>query len=414
MIKGTFSLGLAALAMGVSITAGVSAAAGAGRQPATSPAKTEPAKPGPTKPESAAGGYAAAADYSALMSGRAVLVMKAGQVVFERYDGGWSAERPHPLASGTKSFTGVMAMMAVQDGLLTLDEKVCDTITEWKNDPRRSGITVRHLLTLSSGLDANMNELESRGGSRLLGEGARLRSQRKGLDNAPPPPPDLAKASLKAEAKFDPGTKFEYGPTHFYVFCELLNRKLAAKGGAQNNTAAYLQARIFDALGIKVAYMGRDKVGNPNLPGGCLLTAREWAKFGQFVLRQGRAADTPEGPGKALLKPELLAQCFEASKSNKSYGLTWWLPAGGNEVSPVADQGGALGQLLKRRQGKSEDIKGPDGQPIKVFMAAGLGKQRLYVLPQFDLVVVRFAEATIEGQKFEDYEFLKRVVNAAK
>ena len=72
-----------------------------------------------------------------------MLIQREGKVIFERYDNGWAADRFHPLASGTKSFTGVMAMMAVQDGLLTLDEFVADTLTEWKSDPRKSKITVR-------------------------------------------------------------------------------------------------------------------------------------------------------------------------------------------------------------------------------------------------------------------------------
>lgn len=56
-----------------------------------------------------------------------MLVQQGGQVIFERYDNNWSADAPHPLASGTKSFTGVAAMFAVQDGLLTLDELAADT-----------------------------------------------------------------------------------------------------------------------------------------------------------------------------------------------------------------------------------------------------------------------------------------------
>lgn len=354
--------------------------------------------------------YTAAADYSAKHAGRAVLVMKGGEVVFERYDNGWSAQRRHPLASGTKSFTGVMAMMAVQDGLLTLDEKVSDTITEWKADPRRSLITVRHLLTLSSGLDAAPVELESRGGGLLLGEGARLRAERKGLDKAPPAPADLAEASVSdsVRMKHAPGEVFEYGPTHFYVFCELLNRKLAAADRPERDTGEYLDARIFKAIGID-ALMGRDRAGNPNLPGGCLLTARDWARFGQFVLDQG-SAKSPEGATKQLLKPEVLAQCWAPSAANPAYGLTWWLLTDDQAAGAVADSG--LERQLQRRNQASETkaIAGPDGKPLRIYMAAGLGKQRLYVIPQYGLVVVRFAEASREGIRFDNAEFLKPIL----
>ena len=64
--------------------------------------------------------------------------MVRGEIVFEDYAPGWTADKPHLLASGTKSFCGVMAACAVHDGLITLDEKVAETLTEWKDDQRKS------------------------------------------------------------------------------------------------------------------------------------------------------------------------------------------------------------------------------------------------------------------------------------
>ncbi|MFY7876949.1 MAG: serine hydrolase, partial [Pirellula sp.] len=92
-----------------------------------------------------------AAAYSHSQKGTGVLVMVQGKVVFEDYAEGWNADKPHLLASGTKSFCGVMAGCAVHDGLLTLDEKVADTLTEWKEDKRKSQVTIRQLLSLCSG-----------------------------------------------------------------------------------------------------------------------------------------------------------------------------------------------------------------------------------------------------------------------
>jgi len=55
--------------------------------------------------------FTRAADYSTKLVGQAVLVQQGGQVIFERYDNNWSADAPHPLASGTESFTGVAACL---------------------------------------------------------------------------------------------------------------------------------------------------------------------------------------------------------------------------------------------------------------------------------------------------------------
>jgi CubicO group peptidase (beta-lactamase class C family)/enterochelin esterase-like enzyme len=353
-------------------------------------------------------GFKAAADYSAEHSGRAVLILRDGEVVFERYDHGWSAAMPHPLASGTKSFTGVMAMMAVQDGLLTLDELASDTITEWKEDERASKITIRHLLTLSSGLPAGDRELSgNRSGARLLGEGAAQRARRLGMDEDGPRPTNLNERAIALESESDPGTRFRYGPSHFYAFSEVLQRKLAKSDLPQKTTMDYLRERVLEPIGIDVARIGRDRAGNPNLPGGMLLTAREWSKFGQFVL-DGGSVTLPGGATANLLKPELLAQCFIPSANNPSYGLTWWL----RTADPEADTG-LLGRA-RRQAAQNKAMLGPDGEPLTIMMAAGLGKQRLYIIPQHGMVVVRFAEATSEGQRFDDGEFIGRILGTPK
>lgn len=74
--------------------------------------------------------YQMAADYSEKNGGFTVLVMVDGKVVFERYANAGNANKLHGLASGTKSFVGVVAMAAVEDGIIRLDDKVSETLTE--------------------------------------------------------------------------------------------------------------------------------------------------------------------------------------------------------------------------------------------------------------------------------------------
>jgi CubicO group peptidase (beta-lactamase class C family) len=233
--------------------------------------------------------------------------------------------------------------------------------------------------------------------------------------------------SLKVPMKYPPGEKFDYGPSHFYVFGELINRKLNAQSQIDaKNFEAYAKLRILDPLGIQVGRWGKDSKGNVNIPGGMMLTARNWAKFGQFVLDKGSiknikkesSAESQED-GVNLLKEELLLQCFEPSRSNKSYGLTWWL----NGVDNQADSGLGEGQPatggLTREKLKQVLLNNEvdtqvqdDGAPLKVFMAAGLGKQRLYVIPKHELVVVRFAEPSPQGARFQNDDFLKPILQA--
>ena len=362
--------------------------------------------------------FTAAADYSAGKSGRAMLVMQHGKVVFERYDNDWTATKPHPLASGTKSFTGVTAAIAIGDGLISgWDELVCGTITEWATDPDKKLITVRHLLTLSSGLDPADDSLgggatPGRTGQRIIGPGT---GSKKDAERGAKPAADKFKAAITTKSVAKPGSRFEYGPSHFMAFGEFLQRKLTASKTlpqSQKTVLGYMTAKLFDPIGLSVGFFGKDLAGNPNLPGGCFLTAQQWAKFGQLVLQEGKWKQ-PDGTSKQIVRPELLAECFKPSKANPAYGLTWWLLRDDASTGAIADGGGGSAddiranvrmKLLSREA--TAPIKRPDGTPWEIYMAAGLGKQRMYVLPQEDMVIVRFAENNKEGIGFDNGQFL--------
>ena len=406
---------------------------------AAQPTTTAPVRPPAAAKQTDQSAFNQSADYSTKHSGRAVLVMHNGEVIFERYDADWSATKPHMLASGTKSFTGVIAMFAVQDGLLTLDEKVADTITEWKADKRKREITIRHLLTLSSGLDtadAAFPSRAERAGMRVpKNEITDARSKRIAREDARTGVSKLAtgnwfKDALNVPMKYNAGEQFDYGPSHFYVLGELMNRKLAASHDNRNIKAiepktfeSYATARLFEPIGMHVDRWGKDEAGNVNMPGGMMLTAREWAKFGQFVLQNG-AWKQPDGSMKQLLKPDLLAQCFQPSEHNKAYGLTWWLGGAAREadgMQPVTtdtrndttnpDTPASTRQRDRIMEEASDTRITINGKSTPVYMAAGLGKQRLFIVPELNLVVVRFAEPSREGSKFSNENFLKPIID---
>ncbi|MFN9986521.1 MAG: serine hydrolase domain-containing protein [Pirellula sp.] len=364
-----------------------------------------------------------AADYSAKFSGRAVLVMHRGELVYERYDKNWIASRPHMLASGTKSFSGVIAMMAVQDGLLSLDELACETLTEWKEDPRKSKITIRHLLTLSSGLhpaDAafpnrrqngiNPNPVIQQRQERIARQDSNERLNELATGN-------WFKDSIQVPTKHEAGSTFEYGPSHFYAFGELLNRKLASSDGASAKSfEQYARTRLFEPLGMQIGVWTKDQAGNVNIPGGMFLTAREWAKFGQFILDKG-CVTKQDGSKLKLIDNDLLSQCFVPSANNPSYGLTWWLNGNSDEADTGVPQNASASNLSDRIRSRALNEEASvdmelQGKQVRVWMAAGLGKQRLIVLPDQDLVIVRFAEASVDGRRFKNAPFLKPILSA--
>lgn len=100
-------------------------------------------------PEAKLHGCQQAIAFSQARRGLSVFVLQQGDVVCS--SGGQSVETPYELWSGTKSFVGILAAAAVQDGLLELDELAADTLTEWAADPLRSRVTLRQILWMVEG-----------------------------------------------------------------------------------------------------------------------------------------------------------------------------------------------------------------------------------------------------------------------
>ena len=311
---------------------------------------------GQTKPLTEAERYKMAAQYSADNNGKAVLVMKGDKLVFEEYQNGHSAETAWFLASGTKSFAGVMLAAAIEDKLFkSFDEKVSETITEWKTDKQKADITLRQLLSLTSGIDA--------------GQIGRV--------------PTYEESVMDFGIETTTGTKFEYGPVPFQIFGEVMRRKLLTR---QETVSNYLRRRILEPIGLKVAFWRNGRDGNPLLPQGASLAAREWIKFGLFLKNGGKFS------GKQIVAKKLLDELVVGTKANPAYGITFWLNRDGFDPRGQT-------QLMR--------IERVDGEEIRdLYMAAGAGNQRLYIIPSKDLVIVRYGNFG----SYDDREFLGRMM----
>ncbi len=304
-----------------------------------------------------------AAAYSAERQGVSLLVMQGGRVLFEDYPRS-RAGAAHELASGTKSFSGVLAAAMVQDGLLSLDEACAATLSEWRDDPVKRSATIRSLLGLSSGV-------------------------------APGPmgrPPTYAAA---VERPFAGATGvFRYGPGPFQVFGEIVRRKLAA-AGRSDDVLAFMDERLLGPAGVMHGQWRR-QTGQANLPSGAHLDALNWGRFGAFVMGGCRV------DGRAIVDAAALADCFRPTPANPGYGLTWWLLRPGlippSPRSPIDSTVAALAGLPP------------------VSMAAGAGDQRLYLIPDRDIVVVRQADGILRRLRggrtdWSDADFLRLILS---
>ncbi|MFQ5563186.1 MAG: serine hydrolase domain-containing protein [Parvularculaceae bacterium] len=309
-----------------------------------------------------------AAAYNDHTGGVSFVVIKDGALVFEDYPNGGAPDKAWPIASGTKSFSGVIAAAAVRDGLLTLDEPAADSLKEWRDDARKSQITIRQLLSLTSGLQS--------------AETAQI--------------PTYAEA-VATPASATPGSVFAYAGVNLQVFGEIMRRKLKTfENGRYKDAVEYLQARILDPVGISVERWRRMADGHPTLPSGAVMTARDWARFGLFVLQGGR------WEGAQLVDAEALAENFQGSDANAAYGLTWWL-----NDKPSAETVSKSPTM----QRATDMYTNPDANklPHDLIVAGGAGGQRLYVIPSRNLVIVRQYPGMVESDQdspFSDVAFL--------
>jgi CubicO group peptidase (beta-lactamase class C family) len=199
--------------------------------------------------------------------------------------------------------------------------------------------------------------------------------------------PNLYKHAIGVQALRGPGAVFQYGPSCYYVLGEIMKRKLAAR---DQTPLDYLKQRILDPIGVKVDEWVHDASGNPHIPNGAHLTARNWAKYGQWLLQGG------EWNGKQIVREDLLEELVKPSKANPGHGLALWLnqPGGQGAVGVAAQKSGPGDKAGWIYRGGHRDL----------FAALGAGKCRMYVIPSLEMVVVR--QADNQSDRFDDNMFL--------
>ena len=314
---------------------------------------------------------ARAAKYSESKRGASMLVMQNGRTIFEHYANGGSARERWPIFSGTKSFWGIAALAAARDGLFKFDDPVSDTITEWKNDPRKSQITIRELLNQTDGIE---------GASRLQRPSIRDRNA----------------MAIRLSAVAEPGSAFIYGPSHLQIFSELLRRKLKGR-----DVIGYFEARVSNRLGLDRLNYKKDAHGNPLPATGFELTAREWARLGELLLGRGSYH------GRQIVPAALLREAFAGSHVNPSYGLTFWL----NQQAPTAREADMERMLdLRWQDAQWTNVCICKDAPADMVVGLGSGYQRLFVIPSLEAIIVRQGS----NAKFSDAHFLRLLLGRSQ
>jgi CubicO group peptidase (beta-lactamase class C family) len=201
-----------------------------------------------------------------------------------------------PVHSVTKSVLSILVGIAIDKGLLRLDQKLPELVAEAPErtiDPRAADITLRDLLTMSSGFAPHeMADVPGVWSSSLW--------------------------MIRRTVKHTPGTHFYYDDEGTNLIAIILRR---AVGG---NIAEFAKNELFAPLQIDRYFWAVDKDGN--LPGfsGLLLTARDMAKIGLLYLQQGRWRER-----------QVVSEAYVRDSTRKhidgsmpglqaGYGYLWW------------------------------------------------------------------------------------------
>jgi len=197
------------------------------------------------------------------------------------------------IYSASKSFTAIAVGFAVQEGLISIDEKLTDAFC--KDMPENisenlAKATVRDLLTMCLGQEKGF----------LMGDQRPLYEE-----------DDWVKLSLRQPFVYEPGTHFVYNNVGPYLAGVLVQRRAGC------DLVSYLTPRLFSHLGIKRPTWETDPLGNTFGAGGLFLTLDELHRFGLFCLNKG------SWNGKQLLDPKWIEECGRV-QDDPSYGYLFW------------------------------------------------------------------------------------------
>ncbi len=288
----------------------------------------------------------------AMAETRAVLVLDRGRTVAERYAPGYHENTRFVSWSMAKTVTGVMIGQLVADGRLRLDESVPIPAWQRPGDPHGE-ITLRQLLQMRSGL----RHTEA-GDPVYRSDEVRMLF----LDGRD----DMAAYAEAQPLEAEPGAKWEYSSNTTVILADLAARVLTTSTDPAERRRAvsdYLRTRLFEPIGMKSAVPEFDSSGT--LIGGSLIhaTARDWARFGEF-LRLGGAVK-----GAQLVPRAWIEFMITPGPRFAGYGAQTWL----NRAS----------------DGRSEPFP---GAPSSAFSMNGHLGQWVLVAPAQALTVVRLGK----------------------
>ena len=267
---------------------------------------------------------------------KAFIILKNGKIVSEKYFGSFTVDSNWYWASAGKTMTAFLVGIAQKEGIVNINNKSSQYLgTGWTSLPlaKEDLITVRHQLTMTTGLD----------------------------DNVQPDNDCATPACLVYKA--DAGTRWAYHNAPYTILDKVIEN---ASGTTYNN---YFQQKIRNPIGMNGAWL---KTGFNNV---FYSNARSMARFGLLLMNKGKWDQT------TILNDTnyFNSQINTSQNLNPSYGYLTWLNGKANYMLPTL-QTVFPGMLVPNA-------------PAEMFSALGKNDQKIYVVTSQKLVVIRMGES---------------------
>ncbi|MBC6982225.1 serine hydrolase [Caulobacter sp. 17J80-11] len=289
----------------------------------------------------------------------AVIVVKDGKIVAERYREGYDLHTPQRTWSAGKSLAGTLIGIGVRDGLLKVDEPA--PVPEWRKpaDPRGK-ITLANLLHMGSGLYA---------------EKAGNRTDQIYVGGA-----TVAEKAAAQPLEAAPGTRWQYANDDTL----LALRSLRAAVGDDDRYLAFPFQELFWKIGMRRTFPETDWNGDFIMSSQVWTTARDLARFGLLYQNDG------VWNGERIIPSEWVKYVATPAPAQPDkgpgYGAQFWL------------------------------YGAKDGLPEGTYAARGNRGQYVFIVPSKKLVVVRrgFDAVGPGGEQFEVARFTRDVIAAVE
>lgn len=261
-----------------------------------------------------------------------VLMWKDGRIILERYYNGFTKESRNVIRSVVKSVLSIAAGICLDKGFInSLDEPMCRYLDDFNQGfhPYHRGITIRNLLTMTSGI------YWVGGVHYHCPQLAVLRKS-----------PNWVEHIAETDMANVPGTRFNYSEFDAILLTAVLERAVGGDIFSFINDNLYIPLHIKSGpwwrsrcgIAYSCADAGEGNGGQNESPSN--LTARDMLSLGQLFLQEGIYED------RQIVTAKYVKEAILPSKCNPAYGYLWWLGKnfygcrgfGGQNITVVPEQ----------------------------------------------------------------------------